>query len=151
MLDCLKYVPNLYDEELTSGDIIEVLESHGYPSCNQNKNMKLYFNFKGNYIVAKHNGVIIDMRTGIPTDATADAVLNSYNKETSSEWRPVNMAQFGKAMFELADGSAHYAFIDHHRVRICYKSDDKATYVKFTGDFPRYFWKGLFKLIGDVI
>lgn len=32
--------------------------------------MKLYFNFKGNYIVAKHNGVIIDMRTGIPTDAT---------------------------------------------------------------------------------
>lgn len=113
--------------------------------------MKLYFNFKGNYIAAKHNGVIIDMRTGIPTDATADAVLNSYNKETSSEWRPVNMAQFGKAMFELADGSAHYAFIDHHRVRICYKSDDKATYVKFTGDFPRYFWKGLFKLIGDVI
>ena len=102
--------------------------------------MKLYFNFKGNYIVAKHNGVIIDMRTGIPTDATADAVLNSYNKETSSEWRPVNMAQFGKAMFELADGSAHYAFIDHHRVRICYKSDDKATYVKFTGDFPKYFW-----------
>lgn len=27
-----EYVPNLYDEELTSGDIIEVLESHGYPS-----------------------------------------------------------------------------------------------------------------------
>lgn len=32
-----EYVPNLYDEELTSGDIIEVLESHGYPSCNQIK------------------------------------------------------------------------------------------------------------------
>lgn len=29
-----EYVPNLYDEELTSGDIIE---SHGYPSCNQIK------------------------------------------------------------------------------------------------------------------
>ena len=28
-----EYVPNLYDEELTTGDIIEVLESHGYPSC----------------------------------------------------------------------------------------------------------------------
>lgn len=112
--------------------------------------MKLYFNYRNNIIIAKHNDETIDMRTGKPTDDACNAVLNSYDKLTSSKWIAIDdMLKFSNAIQSIADEGAtgRLIAIDGHTVNIRYQSVEGINYVQFVGHFPVYFWKGLTRLI----
>ena len=112
--------------------------------------MKLYFNYTQNFILADCEGEVIDMRTGKPSDEALQSRLNSFKKETTSKWIPID--DLGN-LYEMSDGNVTvvgntiHLVIDGHKVTATHKSVNHQSYIQLTGYFPRYFWKGFEHLI----
>lgn len=114
--------------------------------------MKLYFNYTQCFIIAQRDGIAIDMRTGKQTDAKCQSRLNSYDKSTTSKWIPL---QDMGDLYDLSDSDVTVTngvinmTIDGHPITAIHKRINGVSHVQLTGNFPRYFWKGLSNLISQ--
>lgn len=123
--------------------------------------MELYFNFQHKIILAKHDGKVYSMQTGEEVDYKLNKSLRSYKSATSSQWIPLpdDEDKFFAALLSIGSNptyksgdilrsieiDGHPIFIDRTRNEV------NEPYICMTGQFPRYFWRGLENVLDKLI
>lgn len=108
--------------------------------------MKLYFNYTQCFVIAQHDGHTYDMRTGKVSDEKCQSRLDAYSKCTTSKWMTMDITKLARLSDEgISISSDTFSLlIDGHLIS---GSLNNTGQVQLTGNFPRYFWKGLEALV----